>query len=210
MSSSCVSLGVVAVLAVAAGRLLPYGARNDGPAFAIPHGVVLLLGALCFVLFLVEGAVLDWSAVFLTSTKHMAASGSGLGYAVFATTMTIGRLTGDRIVDRLGQKRVVLLGGLCAATGLVFATIVPIWPLALLGFALVGIGCANIVPVLFSAVGRQDAMPENIAVPAITTIGYAGILVGPAGMVAHLAGLPVAFLVLAAMLLGVALSSRKL
>jgi hypothetical protein len=89
---------------------------------------------------------------------------------------------------------------------------VPAIPIALLGYALVGAGAANIVPVLFSLTGRQKVMPEHIAVPAITTLGYAGVLAGPAGIgaIAHVAGLPAAFLVLAAMLLAVAASSRVL
>ena len=208
----CVSLGIAAALAVSARHLLPYGARKEGPAFAMPRGIVLLIGALAFVLFLAEGAVLDWSAVFLTAVRGVTASYAGLGYAAFAATMTAGRLAGDRIVDRLGQRRVVLIGGLCAAAGFVVATAVPSWEAALLGYALVGVGCANIVPVLFSAVGRQNVMPENVAVPAITTLGYAGILAGPAGIgfIAHLTNLPTAFLILAAMLVAVALSSRRL
>ncbi len=209
VATLCVSTGILAALALSAAHFLPYGARNDGPAFAIPHGIVLFIGMLCFVLFLAEGAVLDWSAVFLTSVRHMAASYAGLGYAAFATTMTIGRLAGDRIVDRLGQKRVVFVGGLCAAFGFVIATTIPSWQIGLLGYTLVGVGCANIVPVLFSAVGRQSVMPENVAVPAITTLGYAGILAGPAGIgfIAHLTNLPIAFLILAAMLVAVSLSA---
>ncbi len=211
-ASACVSLGILGAIAAAGSDFLPYGASEGGPAFALPHGIVLLIGALCFVLFLAEGAVLDWSAVFLTSVRHLAASYGGFGYAAFATTMTIGRLAGDRIVDRLGRRRVVLIGGLCAASGFVAATAIPSWQVALLGYALVGAGCANIVPVLFSAVGRQNVMPENVAVPAITTLGYAGILAGPAsiGLIAHLTSLPVAFLIVAAMLVGVSLSSRIL
>lgn len=210
VATLCVSTVILAALVLSAAHYLPYGARNDGPAFAIPHGIVLFIGMLCFVLFLAEGAVLDWSAVFLTSIRHMAASYAGLGYAAFATTMTIGRLAGDRIVDRLGQKRVVLVGSLCAASGFVIATAIPSWQTGLLGYALVGAGCANIVPVLFSSVGRQKVMPENVAVPAITTLGYAGILAGPAGIgfIAHLTNLPTAFLILAAMLAAVALSAR--
>ena len=211
-ATSCASLGILLALAASARHLLPYGARSGGPAFAVPHGIVLLFGLLCFVLFLAEGAVLDWSGVFLSSVRHVPASRAGLGYAAFAATMTLCRLAGDRIVDRLGRRRVLLAGSLCAALGFVIATAVPSWPAALAGFALVGIGCANIVPVLFTAVGRQDAMPETVAVPAMTTLGYAGILAGPAGIgaVAHLSSLPVAFGVLAAMLAAVSLASRRL
>jgi predicted MFS family arabinose efflux permease len=211
-ATACVSAGMLAALAAAVSHLLPYGSKNEGPAFAIPHGIVLLIGMLCFVLFLAEGAVLDWSAVFLTSIRHMVTSYAGLGYAAFAATMTVGRLTGDRIVDRLGRERVVFIGSLCAAFGFLVTTVVPSWQAALLGYALVGIGCSNIVPVLFTSVGRQSVMPENVAVPAITTLGYAGILAGPAaiGFISQLTNLPTAFVILAATLVAISLSGRPL
>lgn len=193
-------------------HLLPYGSAAEGPAFAIPHGVVLFIGLLCFTVFLAEGAMLDWSAVFLTSVRGMETAYAGLGYAVFAVTMTFGRLFGDAIVRRVGPHRIIILGGLLAASGLCVATLVPAWEAALLGYALVGAGCSNIVPVCYSAVGRQQSMPESVAIPAVTTLGYAGILMGPAaiGFVAHISSLGVAFLVVAAMLLGVAASGSRL
>jgi predicted MFS family arabinose efflux permease len=208
----CIVVGIAVALVLSASHLLPYGSKNEGPAFAIPHGIVLFIGALCFILFLTEGAVLDWSAVFLTSVRGMDASHAGLGYAAFAFTMTIGRLTGDRVVRRVGPIRIVILGALCAAGGIALATLIPSWQMALLGYALVGVGCSNIVPVLFSSVGRQTVMPENVAVPAITTLGYAGILVGPAaiGFVSHCTNLQTAFLLLVLLLLGVAASGRLL
>lgn len=156
--------------------------------------------------------MLDWSAVFLTSVRGVEPSHAGLGYAALALTMTVGRLAGDAIVRRVGGTRVVVVGGLCAAAGVALATLVPAWEVGLLGYALVGAGCANIVPVLYTAVGRQTIMPESLAVPAITTLGYAGILAGPAaiGFVAHSTSLPVAFLAVAVLLLGVAASGRLL
>ncbi len=212
VATLCVIGGIAAALAAAARHMLPYGSRSDGPAFALPHGVVLFIGVLCFILFLTEGAVLDWSAVFLTSVRGMDKTYAGLGYAAFAATMTIGRLSGDGVVHRFGGARVIVFGGLCAAAGFAVATLVPSWPVTLLGYALVGIGCSNVVPVLFTSVGRQTDMAENVAVPAITTLGYAGILAGPAaiGFIAHAINLPAAFLILAVMLLGVATSGRLL
>lgn len=208
----CVIACVILALAISCNHLLAYGSRSDGPPFAVPHGFVLFIGALCFVLFLTEGSLLDWSAVFLTSIRGMEESRAGLGYAAFSVTMTTGRLMGDRIVHRFGPERIVLFGGLCAAVGVALATLVPSWEVALAGYALVGVGCSNIVPVLFSAAGRQKAMPENIAVAAITTLGYLGVLAGPAviGFIARAAGLPTAFLILASLLAGVAASSRFL
>jgi predicted MFS family arabinose efflux permease len=204
--------GIALALGKAAPHLLRYGGRSEGPVFAFPRGVVLYIGGLCFILFLTEGAVLDWSAVFLTSARGVDASYAGLGYAAFALTMTIGRLSGDRIVQHFGNANIIVFGGICAAAGFVLVTYMPSWQVALLGYALVGAGCSNIVPILFTSVGRQTAMPENVAVPAITTLGYAGILLGPAaiGLVAHVASLQAAFLILALMLIAVAASGRLL
>jgi predicted MFS family arabinose efflux permease len=210
------TLGVVAVLVVAvaasAPHLLAYGSERAGPVFAVPRGIVLFIGVLCCIAFLAEGAVLDWSAVLLSSAQGMPAQYAGLGYAVFSLTMTVGRLTGDRIVARFGGTRVVTAGGLCAALGFALATLAPSWPPALLGFALVGGGCANIVPVLYSQIGRQTEVPEHHAVAAVTTLGYAGILAGPAmiGLLAHAAGLSAAFLILTLLQLGVALGGSRL
>lgn len=203
---------ILAALLKAAPHLLPYGSESSGPAFAVPHGVVLFIGLLCFTVFLAEGAMLDWSAVFLTSEKSIDEAYAGLGYAAFALTMTAGRLMGDTIVRRLGARLVIVLGGLFAATGMALATLAPSWEFALLGYALVGAGCSNIVPVLYTAVGKQTVMPEHIAVPAITTLGYAGILAGPAaiGFIAHASSLGSAFLLITAMLLAVAISGRIL
>ena len=88
----------------------------------------------------------------------------------------------------------------------------PSWQMALLGFAQVGVGCSNIVPIMFSLAGRQHEMPESVAVAAITTMGYAGVLLGPAliGFVSASSSLATALLILAAMLLGMASSVRML
>ncbi|WP_109513155.1 MFS transporter [Pseudomonas ovata] len=216
-ASPLVAILVVVVLTLltlfkARPHLLPYGGSTDGPSFAIPRGVVLFIGLLCFTVFLAEGAMLDWSAVFLSSVRSMDTAWAGLGYAVFAVTMTLGRLFGDAIVRRVGPNRVIILGGLLAAIGLALSTVVPAWEAALLGYALVGAGCSNIVPVCYSAAGRQTAMPESVAIPAVTTLGYAGILMGPAaiGFIAHVSSLATAFMIVAVMLLGVAVSGARL
>ncbi|GJE18021.1 MFS transporter [Methylobacterium marchantiae] len=205
----------VALLAALPGILPAEGGERGGdagPPFAIPRGSVLLIGLLCFVVFLTEGSALDWSAVFLIQERGFAAFQAGLGYAAFALTMTVGRLTGDAIVSRIGRTRIVALGGLLAAAGLLLVIGVPSPAAGLLGYALVGAGCANIVPVLFTAAARQEVMPARLAIPAVTTLGYAGILVGPAaiGFLAHVTSLSVAFLAVAALLVGVAGSATWL
>ena len=204
-----VAIAAIAIYGTSPG-MLPYGGEEDSPAFALPRGPVLLLGALCFILFLAEGAVLDWSGVLLNAERGLDRDRAGLGYAAFATTMTLGRLFGDSIVRFLGPRAILFLGGLCAASGFALAALVPSWPVAILGFALVGVGASNVVPVMFSAAGRQTAMPSNLAVAAVTTMGYAGILAGPAliGFAAHGLSLPTALLLVAILLLAVAFSAR--
>lgn len=203
---------IVIALIKASPHFLTYGSKSAGPAFVMPHGIVLFIGLLCMTVFLTEGAMLDWSAVFLSSRRAVDPAYAGLGYAVFALTMTIGRLSGDAIVRRVGANRVIILGGLCASGGMALATLIPAWEVTLLGYALVGVGCSNIVPVLYSAIGRQTLMPEHLAVPAVTTLGYGGILAGPAGIgfVAHASSLDLAFLGLAVLLLGVAVGGKML
>lgn len=185
-------------------------APSDAPMFAVPHGVVLAIGVLCFVAFLAEGSVLDWSAVFLHEVQHVDPSRAGLGYLAFAIAMTITRLVGDGVVAKLGRHRSILIGSLVAASGFALATFATWMPLALCGYALVGLGCANIVPALFSMAGNQKVMPESLAIPAITTLGYAGVLAGPAliGFVAQASSLVFAFSAVAATLVLVGLCAR--
>lgn len=176
------------------GLLTGRTSSGAGPAFVMPQGIVLVIGIMCFIVFLAEGAAIDWSAVFLTTVRHVDVRYTGLGYVLFAATMTVGRLLGDRLVRRIPGRVLVTGGSLLAALGMIVVAIVPIWQFTLLGYSLVGAGCANVVPVLYSAVGRQTFMPEHLAVSAITTLGYSGILVGPAalGFVAQISSLPFA------------------
>ena len=105
-SSAAISLLVALSLAVCAPHLLrePDAGERDAPLFVVPHGAVIFIGVLCFLCFLAEGAILDWSALLLTAEQGMDASRAGLGYAAFAIAMTLGRLTGDRVVRKLGGK----------------------------------------------------------------------------------------------------------
>lgn len=205
-----ISTMLIVLLIAAFPGLLPYGNREvgDTPLFVVPKGIVIFIGILCFLVFLGEGAILDWSALFLIGTHRVDTAQAGFGYTMFAIAMTTGRLTGDWIVKSLGGMVVVVGGALLAAAGFLLAVFAPVQPLAFAGFLLVGLGASNIVPVLFTAAGRQTRMPASLAIAAITTIGYAGILVGPAaiGFVAQHWNLGAAFVLVAAGLVFVALS----
>lgn len=209
-AASCGSLLALAALGLAWPRLIQ--ARPGEPApFAAPHGVVLLLAALGAVAFLTEGAILDWSALLVIGARLTDAAQGGLGYMLFAISMTIGRLTGDRLVTWAGDARVLVWGGLMAVLGFILLLTVPLPPVAMAGFVLIGLGASNLVPVLFSLAGQQTDMPAGLAVAAITTIGYAGILAGPAalGFLSQMIGLHAAFWLLAALMALVPISARR-
>ncbi len=211
-SALCVSAILLLAGAASWPGLLARSSGEPGLALALPRGVVLVIGLFCFVLFLAEGSALDWSAVFLRTVRGAGPAQAGLAYVAFSATMTTGRLVGDRIVGQIGQLRTVAFGAGFAAAGLAFATLAPGWPAAAAGYALVGAGCSNIVPVLFSLTGRQKSMPESAAVAAVSVLAYAGVLAGPAaiGLVASLSNLTIALLAVAALLGAVAAASTRL
>ncbi len=201
---------VAANLALARGYL-PNRAPGGGLAFVRPTGLVMLVGLMCFVVYLAEGAVLDWSALYLTGEKGLEVARGGLGYAAFALMVTIARFAGAPLVNSLGTARVIAFGGMLAAFGIGLSLTAEHWALALVGYGQCGLGCANVSPVLISSLSRQDGMPVQLAVTVATTIGFAGVLAGPAmmGMVAHFSSLGMAFALLAVLLLGIVPFCRR-
>ncbi|MBN9658598.1 MAG: MFS transporter [Acidobacteria bacterium] len=174
-----------------------------------PDRLLFLLGLLCFVSFLAEGALLDWSAVFLRDVRAVAPSMAGFGYSCFSVAMAAGRLAGDAVIMRLGPVLAVRAGAAVAAAGLLLATLVPTVSAGLFGFALVGLGAANIVPVMFSAAGRLPHRAPSMSLATVTALGYAGMLSGPAviGFIAHASSLALALSLIALLLLIVSLSA---
>ncbi len=202
---------IVAANLVLARGFLPNRAPGGGFAFVRPTGVVLLVGLMCFVVYLAEGAVLDWSALYLTGEKGLEVAKGGLGYAAFALMVTIARFAGGPLVNALGTARVIAFGGLLAAFGIGLSLAAQHWAVALIGYGLCGLGCANVSPVLISSLSRQDGMPVQLAVTVATTIGFAGVLAGPAmmGVVAHFSSLGMAFALLAVLLAGIVPFCRR-
>ncbi|WP_338328702.1 MFS transporter [Dyella jiangningensis] len=188
----------------------PQPSETGKAAFGMPHALAWLLGLMCFASFLAEGAMLDWSAVFLRDFRGFAAASAGFGYACFSVAMALGRLTGDRLIARFGPVWAVRTGAALAVAGFLVVAWAPGALAALGGFVLIGLGASNIVPVMFSAAGRLPGTPPAIAIATATTLGYAGLLSGPAliGFVAHASSLPVAFAAVAGLLVLVGLSAR--
>ncbi len=148
----------------------------------------LLLGLLCFLGMLSEGANYDWAALYFRDVLRQAGGNAGIGYAAFAVTMTLGRWFGDPVRGRLGDETTVRVGEAVAGLGLGIALLAQGPVLATVGFALSGLGLSNVVPVLYGAAGHALAA-RGIA--QVATIGYGGFLLGPPliGFVAQGVGL---------------------
>lgn len=199
--STAIASLLIFVLTVFFGRhLIPYGG-GGGSLIAIPRGIVVFVGVTAFIAFLSEGAVMDWSGVYLTTVRGMDLSLAGVGFSVFSGAMLLMRFLGDRVVLRIGQCPVAVGGALLTFIGILLIMFAPVSSLLYLGFFAIGIGSANIVPVFFSLMGRQTVMPIGTAVSAVSTMGYLGILAGPAaiGFVSSATNLMTAFGMLAAL-----------
>lgn len=196
-------------------NLLPSQAdtrAETSKTFAFPSGRVLFYGTLCFILFLAEGSMLDWGAIFLCSVHLYDPALAGIGYAVFSIAMAIGRLFGDRMISRFGQVAIVKFGGFFAAIGLSLLVACPTNYLELLGFFLIGLGASNIVPIIFGAAGKLPNTSPSVALTVVITMGYTGMLLGPAfiGWIAEFASLPFAFGCVATLLFAVGFTASKI
>lgn len=199
--STAIAAGLILLLTAVFGRhLIPYGG-GGGALLALPRGIIVFVGMTAFIAFLSEGAVMDWGGVYLTTVRGMDLALAGTGYSVFSAAMLTMRFLGDRVVQRIGALPVAVGGALLAFGGILLVMFAPADVLLYVGFFAIGIGSANIVPVFFSLMGRQDVMPVSAAVSAVSTMGYLGILAGPAaiGFVSSLTTLQTAFAMLAAL-----------
>ena len=199
--STAIAAGLILLLTAVYGRhLIPYGG-GGGALLALPRGIIVFVGMTAFIAFLSEGAVMDWGGVYLTTVRGMDLALAGTGYSVFSAAMLTMRFLGDRVVQRIGTLLVAVGGALLAFGGILLVMFAPVDALLYVGFFAIGIGSANIVPVFFSLMGRQNVMPVSAAVSAVSTMGYLGILAGPAaiGFVSSLTTLQTAFAMLAAL-----------
>lgn len=175
-------VGVSALVLVAAGanRGYPATAPDESPrAFSFSRRL-LVLGLLCGLAFMVEGGIETWSALFLESTLDASPAVGGLGPGFFAAAMVTGRLAGQWLELRLGDRQLLAAGAMTSGGGLALAAAAPAVPLALLGFALGGVGISVAAPTLFGAAGRGARGAERgSAVASVTTISYLGFVVGP-------------------------------
>jgi len=218
-----VAAGIAGAVVLAALPFLrgepPHVSATAAGTAAAPHPRGLLprdagiwiLGGMALLAMVPEGAVLDWAAIYMGRDIGADAFTAGLGFAAFAGTMAVMRFLGDGVRNRFGAAQVLRVSSGIGAAGLLVAAFAPTAPVALAGFALAGLGVANIVPVLFSAAGNYPGHAPGVAISAVTMVGYAGILVAPAsiGFIAEHAGYRGTYAGLALLLLVVASQAAR-
>lgn len=209
-----VSFVVLALLVFQKKHLLSFDQKQSSAAhkkgFKFPGLNVLFLGIICFVSFVAEGSMLNWSAEFLHASKGYSSAFSGLGYALFSISMAFGRLIGGRLIERFNIYFVFQTGCVVAALGFLMVVYLDIVNSEMMGFCLIGLGAANIVPILFSSTGRISGTSSDVALTTVTTLGYMGSLLGPAfiGFLAETTSLSFAFANIALLFIGVGLCGK--
>ncbi|MEO0401448.1 MAG: MFS transporter [Pseudomonadota bacterium] len=184
------------------------------PLFPFPRGPLVAVGLIAFCSSMGEGAMVDWSALFLVDIAQVSAANAALGYTVFSIAMVVTRLLGDQVTNAFGPVVTARVAGVFATVGTLCAVGFGTYTAALIGFALMGIGYAVIMPLAFSRAANDPHLPPGTAIASVATLGYGGLLLGPPliGFVAHAATLRTGFAVLsvlAALIIVLAYAVRR-
>jgi fucose permease len=177
--------------------------HHEGPLFRLPSGALISVGVIAFCCMMAEGAMGDWSVNYMENIAHASSALAPIGLSAFATAMTIGRIFGDRARAALGDRTMIIAGGIISASGLCLALAFPFPLVSIVGFFLVGMGLSSIVPIAYSLAGNAKGFPPGVGLAMVTTVGYSGFLFGPPiiGFFADLQTLRVALIFVAALLL---------
>jgi predicted MFS family arabinose efflux permease len=188
----------------------PHEAGGKQP-LSIPRGPLLLLGVLASMGLIAEGAMYDWSVLFMKQERGSQASTAALAYASFSGAMAAGRFGGDWVRGHVPAPRLMRASGVLAAAGMALALAVPVPGVALGGFALVGLGLSNVVPVLFSAASQVPGVSPAHGIAAVSGMGYLGMMAGPPliGLVAEHSSLTTGLLVVVVFAVFMALSAKR-
>ncbi|CAM3936940.1 MFS transporter [Roseateles saccharophilus] len=205
-------LGAAVVLIASRAMLpVPEKAAEEKHPLSLPRGPLLLLGVLAAMGLIAEGAMYDWSVLFMKQERASSASTAALAYASFSGAMAAGRFGGDWVRARLAPRRLMRASGVLAAAGMALALALPSAPVALAGFALVGLGLSNVVPVLFSAAAQVPGVSSAHGIAAVSGVGYLGMMAGPPliGLVAEHASLGAGLVVVVVFAVFMALSAKR-
>lgn len=207
---------IIFVLALSA-AFVPFESQKNkkeanSPFISIPKGSLLPVATITFFASLSEGAVADWSAIFLKSVASLNDGNAALGFTVFSVCMFSMRLLGDRISFILGPATAARYSGLVALTGSIILLVSDSFLLLLLGFGLIGLGIAVIIPLAFSRAGNDETISQGTAIASIATLGYGGMLLGPLflGLIAEITSIKTSFLILPIMAFFIFVLSKHL
>ena len=193
--AAALALAILAAVLLARGAILHLApaAGQHGHGMRLPRGQTLYLGLLALLCMAVEGALVDWSALVIKERTGATAAQAALGFSLFSITMAACRFAGDALVLRFGARGVMVAGGIAIAAGVLLAVATGHYIVSALGFGLVGLGAANVVPVIFTAAARTPGMAPGVGLATAATVGYSGLLLGPPliGWIAAHAGLAV-------------------
>ena len=176
-----------------------------------PSRFLWLLGIICFCCALCEGAMADWSALYYKQVINDGTSVNTTGYTAYAFTMAFGRLIGDRLVDRFGSRKILLIDALFIIAGISIGIGI-LHPMAvIIGFAMIGIGVSTIIPIVYTLSGKNTATPPSVSLATVSSIGFSGFLIGPPliGYIAHGIGLRMALMLLIIMGIIIIILSRR-
>ncbi|SKA30550.1 MFS transporter [Consotaella salsifontis] len=191
---------------------VPSDTDDRGSTSSRPILIATAVGLFALLCMVPEGAVLDWGAIFVRRDLGVSVALSGFAFASFSLSMAAFRFAGDGLRDRFGAVRVTRFSTLAAAAGLVVAACSVNLAMACLGFALMGVGVSNLVPIAFSAAGNVRGLRPGVGLGIVSTVGYSGILLAPApiGYLTERIGFPTVFIALSVLLVGGFFSARLL
>nr|WP_255719329.1 MFS transporter [Pelomonas sp. P8] len=202
------------IILVASRLMLPVPDQHDAEEkhpLSLPRGPLLLLGVLAAMGLIAEGAIYDWSVLFMKQERASDASMAALGYAAFSAAMAAGRFGGDWVRARMAPRRLLRASGVLAATGMALVLAVPSAAVGLVGFALVGLGLSNVVPMLFSAASQVPGISPAHGIAAVSGVGYLGMMAGPPliGLIAEHSSLTSGLIVVIVFAVFMALSAKR-
>jgi len=187
------------------------GVTSQGHPLSLPRGTLALIGLLAALGLIAEGAMYDWSVLYIKQELHSDAGTAALGYASFSAAMAAARFGGDWVRARMAAVALLRASGALGAAGMALALLVPHPIVALIGFALVGLGFANVVPVLFSAAARVPGVTPAHGIAAVSSLGYLGMMAGPPliGLIAQAQSLTLGLFTIVVAAAVLALAAKK-
>jgi predicted MFS family arabinose efflux permease len=202
---------LIAIVAGCSAMLRMEATPAGAHPLSLPRGALALIGALAAMGLVAEGAMYDWSVLFMKQELKSDASTAALAYASFSAAMAAGRFGGDAVRARLASVALLRISGVLAAAGMALALLVPNPMVALVGFALVGLGLSNVVPVLFSAAAQVPGVTAAHGIAAVSSVGYLGMMAGPPiiGVIAESSSLTIGLSTVVAFSAVFALSAKR-